>query len=204
MIELDPCDHTRLPWRIHAIAADFQLEDVWRVPITGGPDDFARFVDVLAGLDTITSGPRAVRALLAVRLWAGRPLERGSAARGASRNAILIDQLPDDLRTGPAPPTLGGAAFQQAVAASSLYFTNVEWALAIASDPVDGIMHLGWVAGRNGHHAQLAILVKPHGLLGRAYLAAIAPARRRIVYPLLGRELARRWNASAPAPVAVR
>jgi len=135
-----------------------------------------------------------VRGLFAVRLVAARFLDGDGTARGAERNATLAGRLPDDLREGPFPPTLGGSAFQQAAAVRPLYRTDDEWAIAIASDPVDGILHLGWTSGEVSHHAQLAILVKPHGLLGRAYMAAIAPARRHVVYPLLGREMARRWR----------
>ena len=32
--------HTSRPWRIHDIAPDFELEDVWALPTPGGPDDF--------------------------------------------------------------------------------------------------------------------------------------------------------------------
>lgn len=203
MIKVDPLEHARLPWRLHAIAGDFELEDVWRLPMIGGPDDFDRCVQLFVGLDPLSSGPCAVRALFTVRLLAGRLFESDGAAHGAERNATLVDRLPDDLREAPAPPTLKGAALQQAAAVTPLYRTDDEWAIAIASGPVDGIMHLGWAAGEDGaHHAQLAILVKRHGLLGRAYMAAIGPARRFVVYPLLGRQLARRWRVSASTQVA--
>lgn len=31
--------HTSRPWRIHGIAPDFRVEDVWALPTPGGPDD---------------------------------------------------------------------------------------------------------------------------------------------------------------------
>ncbi len=37
--------------------------------------------------------------------------------------------------------------------------------------------------------------MKPNGLLGNAYLAAIRPFRHLIVYPLLFRDLERAWNS---------
>jgi hypothetical protein len=40
---------------------------------------------------------------------------------------------------------------------------------------------------RGGFRAQLAVLVKPNGLFGEAYMAAIRPFRYLIVYPALMR-----------------
>jgi hypothetical protein len=41
------------------------------------------------------------------------------------------------------------------------------------------------------------VLVKPNGLLGEAYMAAIKPFRYAIVYPTMLRELGRKWAADA-------
>jgi hypothetical protein len=39
-------------------------------------------------------------------------------------------------------------------------------------------MHVGWVPDESGgYHAQMAVLVKPNGPLGTAYMAAIKPFR---------------------------
>ena len=57
-------------------------------------------------------------------------------------------------------------------------------------------MHVGWVPdGTGGYRGQLAVLVKPNGLLGTVYMAAIRPFRHLIVYPLMTRELERAWSA---------
>ena len=37
--------HTSRPWRIHQLANDFRLEDVWALPTPGGPDDFPLLVE---------------------------------------------------------------------------------------------------------------------------------------------------------------
>ena len=54
--------HTSRPWRIHELAPDFRLEDVWALPTPGGPDDFPR----LRGADDlerpVAAAPRARRA----------------------------------------------------------------------------------------------------------------------------------------------
>ena len=40
----------------------------------------------------------------------------------------------------------------------------------------------------------MAVLVKPNGLLGSGYMAAIAPFRHLLVYPAMTRELGRAWR----------
>jgi Protein of unknown function (DUF2867) len=39
------------PWRIHEIACDFTLEDVWALPVNGGADDFPTLLEVMFSLD---------------------------------------------------------------------------------------------------------------------------------------------------------
>ena len=41
----------------------------------------------------------------------------------------------------------------------------------------------------------MAVLVKPNGRLGIAYMKAIEPFRHLIVYPLMMRDLEHRWRA---------
>jgi hypothetical protein len=56
-----------------------------------------------------------------------------------------------------------------------------------------GVLHLGWVPDHTGgYRSQMAVLVKPNGRFGTAYMAAIRPLRHLIVYPTLMREIERR------------
>jgi hypothetical protein len=55
--------HTSRPWRIHEIAPDFELEDVWALPTPGGSGDFPRLVRQMASGDPSDSSSRAGRAL---------------------------------------------------------------------------------------------------------------------------------------------
>jgi hypothetical protein len=81
----------------------------------------------------------------------------------------------------------------------ALYETDREWAAEIVNRTVQGVIHLGWVEdGHRGWRGQLAILVKPNGILGHAYMAAITPFRHLIVYPQLMRELGQAWSRDAP------
>ena len=55
-----------------------------------------------------------------------------------------------------------------------------------------------------GYRGQMAVYVKPNGVLGRLYMAAIRPFRHLGVYPPMLRQLGREWRARAaePAPAA--
>jgi len=180
-----------MPWRIHAIANDFRVEDVWALPTPGGPDDFDRLVSLMTSFEPTTASP-VVGTLFAIRWKLGRwlRLDRADAGLG-TRVASLRDRLPDDLRTGDVE-TPEDSPFRP------VYVTDREAALEIANETMHGVLHLGWVPdGSDGYRGQMAILVKPNGVLGRAYMAAIAPFRYGLVYPLMFRAIERRWQRLA-------
>src|SRR5436305_6860777 len=152
--------HTARPWRIHEVAPDFQLEDVWALPTSGGPDDFPRLVQQMASFDPSRSSNRAVRLLFAVRWGVGELLgwDGGGAAPGV-RVSTLRDRLPTDLRDTP-EPHLRRASFR------SLYLTSDEWAAEIANRTMHGIRHTGWVRAGCAYRGQMAVPVRRNGLLG--------------------------------------
>jgi hypothetical protein len=189
--------HTSRPWRIHEIARDFRLVDVWALPTPGGPDDFPRLLQLIASRDrSHDSSSRAARVLWAVRWKAGELLGLDDPKAGVgSRVPTLRDRLPAYLRDVPAGPDFDRLPF------TPVYLTGDEWAGEIANRTVHGVMHLGWVPDETGgYRGQMAVLVKPNGLLGAAYMAAIAPFRHLIVYPAIMRELGREWEARAGTP----
>jgi hypothetical protein len=105
----------------------------------------------------------------------------------------LRDRLPADLRDGPSGPAFDALPF------TSLYLVGDEWAAEIANRTMHGVLHLGWVPDRSGgFRGQMAVLVKPNGLLGNAYMAAIKPFRHLIVYPPMLRRIEREWRSDAP------
>jgi hypothetical protein len=185
--------HTTRPWRIHEIAPDFAVEDVWALPTPGGPDDLSRLVANFASGTPEEGASRLGRLLWAIRWKLGALLGWDDPDTGlGSRVPSLRDRLPADLRDGPAGPDLPDLPFD------SVYLTHDEWAAEIANRTMHGILHLGWVEdGAGGHHAQMAVLVKPNGREGRIYMAAIKPFRHLIVYPPLIREIEREWKAGS-------
>jgi hypothetical protein len=181
--------HTAMPWRIHDIANDFRVEDVWALPTPGGRDDFPRLLELMESFDPAESSP-VVRALFAIRWrlggWLG--LDRGAAGLGA-RVPSLRERLPADLRVDIDPGIATDSPFRH------VYRTGTEAAFEIANETMHGVLHLGWVPdGVGGHRGQMAVLVKPNGRYGRGYMAAIAPFRYALVYPLMLRSIGRRWR----------
>ena len=185
--------HTSRPWRIHELTRDFRLEDVWALPTPGGPEDFPRLVQLMASGDPSQDSSRAVRTLFAIRWKIGEPLGWDRPDAGlSSRVPTLRDRLPADLRNAPAGPEFEALPF------TSLYLLDDEFAAEIANRTMQGVMHIGWVAdGTGGYRGQMAVLVKPNGLFGIAYMAAIRPFRHLIVYPPMMRKIGRVWRAGA-------
>ncbi|MFD7322572.1 DUF2867 domain-containing protein [Streptomyces sp. NPDC059875] len=187
--------HTSRPWRIHEIAPDFHLEDVWALPTPGGPDDLERLVEQFASKDEGTgdgalSSP-APRLLFAIRWKLGKLLGLDKADSGVgTRVATLRDRLPADLREGLRGPDL------QEVPFTSVYQTHDEWVAEMGNKTVHGVMHIGWVPdGAGGYRGQMAVLVKSNGVLGAVYMAFIKPFRYLGVYPALIRGIGREWRA---------
>jgi hypothetical protein len=184
--------HTSRPWRIHELAPDFELEDVWALPTPGGSGELPRLVSQMASSEFPPEGaPRIVHALWEARWKIGRLLgwDEREAGLGA-RVASLRDRLPPDLSQVPAGPDFGPL--------NPVFLLDDEFAAELANRTVHSVMHLGWVPdGAGGYRGQMAVLVKPNGLSGAAYMAAIQPFRYLFVYPALMRSIERDWQARA-------
>ena len=78
-----------------------------------------------------------------------------------------------------------------------------ELAAEIINRTVHGVMHVGWVPdGSGGYRGEMAVYVKPAGLFGGAYMAAIRPFRYIVIYPPLMRRIGREWRGDADAQPA--
>jgi hypothetical protein len=179
--------HTSRPWRIHEVTADFRLEDVWALPVRGEKSDFSALVQGFAAGDPSRSSS-LTRALWAIRWKAGELLGWDQTEAGiGGRVPTLRERLPEDLLGAPGP------AFDM-LPFTSLYLTEDEFAAEIANRTMHGVMHLSCVPDGTGRYrGQMAVLVKPNGLLGNMYMAAIRPFRHLIVYPAMMRQIEREW-----------
>ena len=196
--------YTSRPWRIHEFTKDFKLEDVWELPTPGGRDDFGRLVQHFAGQDDDARDfPFIFRALFALRWKLGQLFGWDNPDSGVGERVhSLRERLPSDLLEGPRGPDVRAVPGRRKVDGPpvfrSVYQTDDEWVAEISNATVHGLMHLGWVPDRsgNGYHAEMAVLVKPNGWFGKAYMATILPFRRALVYPMLLRSIGRQWRRS--------
>jgi hypothetical protein len=197
------------PWRIRELVPDFTLEDVWALPVEGGPDDFPALLELMASLDPARSDSRATRALWGLRdrlgAWFGigrttipadgvpdAPV--GALPIPGSSEISLAERLPQDLRATATDDDLGRPSLF-----SPLYRTDVEAAAEISNQTVHGVMHLAWVDRGDGRYqGQMAVYAKPRGLLGKGYMELIKPFRHWIVYPALLGQLGRAWKKRRP------
>jgi Protein of unknown function (DUF2867) len=192
--------HTSRPWRIHELVDGFRLEDVWELDVHGGAAEFPELVELVATFDPAHGSSRVAGALWAARWWIGGVLGWDSPEKGIGKRVpTLRERLPADLRDAPIPTEFDELPFRW------LYVLDDECAAEIANETVHGIMHIGWVPDRAGsYRAQMAVYVKPNGLFGNAYMAAIRPFRHLIVYPPMTRDVERAWRARVRERVTAR
>lgn len=202
--------HRSRPWRIHDLASDFHVEDVWALPARGGADDFPKLLEMVADLDPTRVESKPARMLWFVRDQLGCWLDRD--ANGGSTEArpdplqipgttitTLASRLPDDLRDTATNLNVGSLPFKP------LYCTHDEFAAEVSNNTVHAVMHLAWAPiGGDLYRGEMTVYVKPRGLFGRAYMAGIKPFRHWIVYPAMMREFEAAWSGAstgeAPLP----
>lgn len=192
-MRLADAEHTARPWRIHAIAPDFELEDVWAFRTPGaGPEDFPLMLDALRAAGGLNENPPAVRFLFAVRWKLGALLRWDRPDRGlVGRVGSLVDRLPPELRQDEAGTPVPNTPF------TMVYELPDECAIELANKTVHDICHLGWVPSSvadGEYELRMAALVKPNGRFGRLYMAAIKPFRYLVVYPAMTRKWERAWQ----------
>jgi Protein of unknown function (DUF2867) len=202
-MRLPKTEYTSRPWRVHEFTKDFELEDVWELPTPGGPDDLTRLVRWFASDEDDEEFPLVFRALFVLRWKIGKVFGWDKPGSGVGeRVRSLRERLPADLLAPPRGPDLrsvpGRADLEGPPVFSSVYLTHDEWVAELSNKTVHSLMHIGWVPDDSGggYHAQMAVLVKPNGWFGKAYMAAIKPFRYVIVYPMLLRTIGRAWRSS--------
>jgi hypothetical protein len=204
-VRLPKTAHTSRPWRVHEFTKDFEVEDVWELPTPGGPDDLSRLVRQFTSPDEGDNEvPVVLRTLFALRWRLGKLFGWDKPGSGVGKRVhSLRERLPADLLEAPRGPDLRAVPARADAGGppvfSSVYQTHHEWVAEISNKTVHALMHIGWVPDDSGHgyHGQMAVLVKPNGRLGKAYMAAILPFRRALVYPLLLRMIGRKWRTQA-------
>lgn len=189
-IKISPKEHLKHPWQVHALCADFELEDVWRVPIElGTQHSLQLFMDQFKKTEAQLSknGPAGMLFKLRLALgklfgWDALPDANRAGSirlRYAQQNGLTVLQL----------PTPGTGSFVP------VYQLENEFLSEIENETVHATLHFGRVQLRtNVWGIQMAIYVKPKGRFGKAYMLLIKPFRLWIVYPAMMRATSTRWK----------
>lgn len=200
-MKLPNAEHECRPWRIHDLVPDFVLEDVWALPVQGGPEDFQALLDLAGSFDPSQIESRPTRFLWNLRdrlgVWFGLgeistavdDQDAGDLSIPGAAETSLRDRLPPDLRGSASDLTFGSLPFVP------LYRTDREAAAEISNKTMHGVAHLAWVdRGEGRYEGRMAVYVKPRGAFGRAYMALIKPFRYWVVYPAMMRQIERMWD----------
>ncbi|MEM9176004.1 MAG: DUF2867 domain-containing protein [Myxococcota bacterium] len=205
-------DHLAEPFRVHELASDFELLDVWRYPIVAPADvsldTFLEFMTASQRALVTGSGPAAL--LFRLRGFLGQVFgwdrdpgpPRGPSPDPESIRARLpLEEQAVDAAEG--LPIEGEIGFE------AIYRSERESLGEIRNTTVHALMHIGRVDVEGGWSPQMAVYVKPRGGFGRLYMAAIGPFRHAIVYPAMMRAAAKGWppflaahRRASPAPDA--
>src|SRR5262245_33571463 len=102
-------EHECRPMRIHDLVPDFTLEDVWALPMRGGPDEFPSLLELAGSFDPSKAESLPTRFLWNLRDRLGRWFGLGEITVPAgekegedlsipgSTETSLLDRLPSDL-----------------------------------------------------------------------------------------------------------
>lgn len=215
----DTAAHRRRPWRVHDLAPDFELLDLWRLPVHVDEahgqtfEDFHRvFLRLGISLRARPVYPLAPRSaadclylarlaalagLVGLRLMLGRVFRLDvDPGRGRGRDMpdrFVAARLTDADRArerGPAP-----AASRDAFGFRPVYAFEHEALHEVSNRTVHALLHLSLVPdGPEAGAVLLAVYVKSRGPMTRFYLGLIRPFRFAVVYPALLEHVGRTWR----------
>ncbi|MCR9092694.1 MAG: DUF2867 domain-containing protein [bacterium] len=190
-------DHLAQPYRVHALAPDFELLDVWRYPIVAPKDvAFATFLEFMVESQrALVSGNGPAARLFRLRGWLGERFgwdrEESRPDEDTPQRESLRARLPAADRDAADP--MADLRIDGDIGFDAIYRNENESLGEIRNATVHALMHLGRVEVEGGWSPQMAVYVKPRGVFGRLYMAAIGPFRHAIVYPAMMRAAEKGW-----------
>ncbi|MBI1735183.1 MAG: DUF2867 domain-containing protein [Candidatus Rokubacteria bacterium] len=188
-MRVDPARHRRQPWRVHTLAPDFELLDVWTFPIVADPakgETFETFFD-LVWSNGLESGSRITRFFVGLRAAMGKlfrwELDASEHVTSVAERLATEDRRTETLRTSITPVRL-------------VYRFENEALLEIHNRTVSALLHFSLVEVGDGRKTpELAVYVRTRGLKSRLYMALIEPFRLVAVYPQWIAHVARLWGS---------
>jgi hypothetical protein len=210
-MRIDKQEHFASPWRVHELAKDFQLLDVWEYPIHVdrrlGENTYSYRDLVESPEEGIKEFNTLATGLIGFRQWLGRvfhldqrlnKLPIPGSTETSLRERLTPEQRQEQPWAGPnpkeRPPKLDLLPWR------TVYEYENESLLEVSNDTVHALLHIGWVPkGKDQMVPRLAIYAKPRGLRGALYMALINPFRRWSIYPAIMRHVKRRWETERRA-----
>lgn len=190
-IKIDKQLHMNQPWRVHTLLPDFDIEDVWRVPVNLRKEHSLNlFLTMFMESNQRVTEKGLAGFLFRLRLFLGKifkwdekqtvnHLLAGSIReRYAKAENLRFEDLPNP----------GTDDFIPVYQLENEYLSEIE------NKTVHAGLHIGRVQLNNDYCIQMAVYVKPKGKFGRIYMKLIKPFRHWIVYPALMRSAKRSWE----------
>ncbi len=212
----DAAAHMSRPWRVHSLAADFALHDVWEFPIDADPrrESFADFYRVFTeralrfdAKPLYSFWPRSSRdalhlfrmgalgVLIGVRRLLGRLFRWDHPAEPLAipdhAESSVGERLSDEdrARNRSSGPRSGPFDFD------TVYVFEHEALHEVSNKTIHALLHLSWVPDGDRSQVWMAVYVKSRGWQSDAYMALIKPFRYAFVYPALIEHMVRTWEA---------
>lgn len=188
-VRLDPATHQQHPWRVHTLAPDFQLIDLWQLAL-GSPRT----------IDEVTERFWSVFRQLGTESWLARTrLRIGRAMKWDDNDFTLPIPGCTELAIGDRLSPEDRARSRAAVDAPSplespvvrtVYVFDNEALYEASNDTIHLMLHVAVI----GASATLAVYIKSRGMFSRVYMAAIKPARHFVIYPAFTRRFEASWR----------
>jgi hypothetical protein len=169
-------------WRVHSLAADFELIDVWRFEVRPeGVRGFDAFLEAFwQAIHAVERSPLSRMRVAIGRVFGWDAAPNSRPIPGCTEHLVAERLDASDrsrTRFGSDEPSPLPAA-----KVSPVYRFDDEALWEVSNDTVHALLH---VSCAPGSAPELAVYIKSRGLFTRLYMAAIWPARHAIVYPLL-------------------
>jgi len=190
--KIDEQEHLTQPLRVHTLLSDFELEDVWRIPVNlASTHSLQLFMDQFAKANDQLRHCGMAGLLFRIRSFIGRLFKWDEK--------LLQDHLiPGSIRFRYARqenlsyhdlPHPGSGVF------NPVYKLENELLSEIENKTVHAALHLSRVPDRDTWTIHMAVYVKPKGRFGKGYMQFIKPFRVWIVYPSLMNAARTHWEA---------
>jgi len=191
-IKINAKEHFSHPFRVHNLLQDFDLEDVWRIPVKlSSEHNLELFIEQFTKSNESLFKNGLASLLFKFRLWVGNLLAwdekiiQDKLIPGSLRHRYAKEEK---LKWGDLPPP-GTESFVP------VYKLENEFLSEIDNKTVHAALHFSRVPmGGEIWTIHMAVYVKPKGWQGILYMKLIKPFRLWVVYPAMMKGARLRWE----------